>query len=291
MANNISVSKDVVLTFKNQISIYEKQILPSLLEKHGINPEQFVQVVVTAVKQDDKLLKAFQENPASLFASILAGAEIGLMPRMGTGEFYLIPRNIKQSDGKYKLSVTPLIGYQGLVNILLRSGEYVKIWSEVVYEGDEFEVSYGLEPKIHHKPNFDAERTAERIKYVYAIAKSKHNEFQFNVMTRKEIEAVKNMNRYENDLYFNDKQNPNRWMEKKTALIQLSKMLHKDYYSKNAIGVDNMIQGGSLLTLDENNQVKVIEGTPIKPPRYRNLYGSLTAPPPDTDIIDDTAEK
>jgi hypothetical protein len=51
-----------------------------------------------------------------MFASILAGAEIGLIPSDMLGEFYLIPRKI---DGKP--SVTPLIGYKGLVNILLRS--------------------------------------------------------------------------------------------------------------------------------------------------------------------------
>jgi hypothetical protein len=70
-------------------------------------------------------------------------------------------------------------------------------------------------------------------------------------------------------------------MEKKCALIQLSKMLPKDYYSKKAISMDNMVEGGAILTLDENNQVKIVEGTPIKPTRYRNIYGTLNAPEPE----------
>jgi hypothetical protein len=70
-------------------------------------------------------------------------------------------------------------------------------------------------------------------------------------------------------------------MERKAALIQLSKLLPKDYYSKKAIGMDNMMEGGAVITLDENNQVKIVEGTPIKPTRYRNIYGTLNAPTPE----------
>jgi hypothetical protein len=99
-------------------------------------------------------------------------------------------------------------------------------------------------------------------------------------MTRSEIQAVQKMGKYENDLYFNDKMGINRWMERKCVLIQLSKMLPKDYYSKKAIGMDSMMESGAVLTLDENNQVKIVEGTPVKPTRFRNIYGTLNASEP-----------
>lgn len=235
-------TQNAIVKFKSQLELYQKQILPALLLKHGISPEQFVQVVLTEVKKSEKLLKAFLENPASMFASILAGAEIGLIPSDLSGEFYLIPRNMKGSDGKYRLTVTPLIGYKGLVGIMLRSGDVTKIHSEVVYEGDVFKPIYGLEPNIIHEPNFDVPRTADKIKYVYAVAKMKSGEYQFAVMTRAEVEAVRNMSKTPNDLYFNDTMGINRWMERKAALIQLSKFLPKDYYAKKAIGIDNVIQ-------------------------------------------------
>ena len=92
-------------TFEVNIRGYLKSVLPNLLTKHNIDPLQFVQIVSSEVKKNEKLLQAFKENPASMFASILAGAEIGLVPSDMLGEFYLIPRKI---DGK--LTVTPLIG-------------------------------------------------------------------------------------------------------------------------------------------------------------------------------------
>jgi recombination protein RecT len=273
----ISRNREAITNFENHLNNYQKKVLPTLLEKHGISPSQFVQVVLSEIKKNEKLLQAFIENPSSMFASILAGAEVGLIPSDMLGEFYLIPRNTKQSDGKFKLSVTPLIGYKGLVNILLRSGDITRIHTEVVYDGDEFTPLYGLEPNIIHKPNFDTPRTADKIRYAYAVAKLKSGEYQFAVMTRAEIDGVRKMSKYENDLYFNDKMGINRWMERKCALIQLSKMLPKDYYSKKAIGMDSMLEGGAMLTLDENNQIKIVEGTPIKPTRFRNIYGTLNS--------------
>jgi recombination protein RecT len=265
-----------IQNLKSKFSVYEKEILPQLLSAHGITPAMFAQVAMSDIKKNEKLLQAFIENPSSLFASILAGAEIGLIPSELHGEFYLIPRSIKQKDNTYKMTVTPLIGYKGLVNILLRSGDVTRIHTEVVYEGDEFTPIYGLEPNIIHKPNFDVPRTADKIKYAYAVAKMKSGEYQFAVMTRAEIDGVRKMAKYENDLYFNDKMGINRWMERKVVLTQLSKMLPKDYYSKKAIGMDGMIDGGAMITLDENNQIKLIEGTPVKPTRFRNIYGTLT---------------
>jgi recombination protein RecT len=265
--------QEAVKTFTNQLSLYEKNVLANLLEEHNITPQKFVQVVLTEVKKNDKLIQALIENPASMYASILSGAEIGLMPSEMIGDFYLIPRNLKQDNGTYKMTVTPLIGYKGLVSILLRSGDITRIHTEVVYEGDEFEAIYGLEPTINHKPNFNAIRTADRIKYAYAVAKNKNGEYQFAVMTRKEIEVIRDMPKYKNDLYFNDDKGNNRWMERKAALIQLSKMLPKDYYAKKAISMDSQLESGALLTLDEDNKVKVISPNPVK--QKNKVYGTL----------------
>jgi recombination protein RecT len=274
-------SKELITTLTTQLSSYEKKVLPDLLEKHGISPAQFVQVVLSEVKKNEKLMQAFKENPASVFASVLAGAEIGLMPSDLIGEFYLIPRSMKGADGKYRMTATPMVGYKGLVSILLRSGDVTRVHSEVVYEGDEFTPTYGLEPNIVHKPNFSAPRTSDKITHVYAVAKFRNGEYQFVVLTRREVEAIRDMSKNSNSLYFNDKQDPNNWMAKKAALIQLSKMLPKDYYSKKAISLDQSIEGGSVLTLDENNQIKIVEGTPVKPTRFRNIYGTLNAPKPE----------
>jgi len=257
---------------------YEKQTLPNLLNSHPhLTPAKFVQVVINEVKKSDKLLKAFQENPASMFASILAGAEIGLVPSDLLGEFYLIPRSIKQDNGQYKLTITPQVGYKGMVKILLRSGEIENIDAQVVYAGEKFKGSLGTNPKLEHTPKYDIERTADKITHAYAIAYYKSGKPQFSVLTRDEIIAIRDRSKYPNNLYFNDKENPNRWMEKKSVLMQLSKLLDKDFYGSKAIELDSRIEGGAVLTLDANDQVKLIEGAAVKPTRFRNIYGTLNS--------------
>lgn len=260
--------------FQSYIESYKETVLPNLLKKHNIEPAQFVQIVISELKKNEKLIQAFNENPGSLFASILAGAEIGLIPSDMLGEFYLIPRRIDS-----RLTVTPLIGYKGLVNILLRSGEITKIHTECVFEGDEFEPIYGLEPNIIHKPNFNVERNANTLKFVYAVAKLKNGEYQFTVLSKSDILKIKALSRYDNDLYFNDKKDPNLWMVRKTTLIQLSKMLPKDFYGKKAVEMDNQLEGGAFLSLDEDNNIKIVDAKKTSSTKSSNAINNINSLP------------
>jgi len=256
--------QEAIIKFSSQLEKYEKKVLPELLKEHNISPAKFITTVINEVKKNPKLLEAFMINPSSMFASILAGAEIGLMPSELTGHFFLIPRKMKQSDGSYKSAVCPLIGYKGLVQILLRGGDIVSLHTEVVYEGDEFKATFGLEPNIVHIPNFAAPRLAANITHVYAVSKHKSGEYQFAVMSRKQIEAVRDISPYPNSLYFNDTMGINRWMERKVALTQLSKMISKDFYSQKAISIDAISEGGGYLELDSDGGVDVIKGVKTK---------------------------
>lgn len=271
---------DVIKKFVEYMDYYQRKILPSLLQSSQMNltPEKFVSIVINQVKKDSSLLDAFRINPSSMFASILFGAEIGLVPSDEIGDFFLIPRNLKQANGSYKKTVTPLIGYKGLVKIILRGGDYQKIEAYVVYKGDKFKVALGTSPKLEHVPKYETARTAENITHAYSVVHHKNGATQFSVITRDEIIAIRDKAPAPNDLYFNDIKNPNRWMEKKCALIQLSKTLDKDFYGSKAIEIDSMVDGGAILTL-ENDQIKLIEGLSSKPSRFRNIYGTLNQLP------------
>jgi phage RecT family recombinase len=260
--------------FNHYLDNYKQGILPDLLKKHNIEPSQFVHIVVSEIKKNEKLLNAFQENPSSMFASILAGAEIGLIPSEMLGEFYLIPRKI---DGK--LTVTPLIGYQGMHNIILRSGEVTKVHTECVYEGDEFTPIYGLEPNIIHKPNFNVVRDSNTLKFVYAVAKLRNGEYQFAVLSKGDVIKINQLSRYNNDLYFNDKKDPNMWMVRKTALFQLAKLLPKDFYAKKAIDMDGQLEGGAYLSLDDENNIKIVDGKKIAPTKQASVINTFNSLP------------
>lgn len=262
-----------VQRFQRYMENYRDTVLPDLLDSHNIPVAKFIQVVNTEIKKNEKLQQAFVENPASMFASILAGAEIGLMPS-NQQEFFLIPRRI---DGK--LTVTPQIGYRGLVAIILRSGEVDHIDTYLVFEGEKFKVTYGLKPNIEHEGNYEIPRNSETLRFVYAVATLKSGRQQFFVMSKGEIIKVQQLSRYNNELYFNDKKDPNFWMARKTALIQLAKLLPKDYYGKQAVDLEQRIEGGAYLSLDENNQIKIVEGKTISPVKQASAIKTFNSLP------------
>lgn len=259
-----SISKDVVGLFTTTIEKYEKKNLTELLEGSSMTPAQFKQIVINELKRSPKLQEAFVKNPASLFASILHCAEMGLNPSQMVGEFYFIP---------YKDSITPILGYKGLITLLMRSSKVKKIWSEVVYEDDDFEYELGLEPKLLHTPNHLAVRNSKNIKCIYACAKI-DNEVIFKVMFKNEIQNIINMSKVPNDLFFNDKKDPEQWMAKKTVLKQLAKLMPKDDDRlKKAVSMDDNIEGGGYLIMDDNDTVRFVQGNIIG--KKSSIYAKL----------------
>jgi recombination protein RecT len=257
-------NKELIQKFTNTITSYEKRNFAELLETHNISPAQFKNIVINEVKKSQKMQDAFISNPASLFASILLCAELGLNPSNEVGEFYFIPFGKK---------IKPILGYKGIINLLLRSGQIARLTTEIVYEGDMFEFELGLEPKLNHIPNLD--RTENKIKYVYAVAKLTNGETMFKVMSKKEILDVVNLSKVQNPLYTNSDKDPQGWMFRKTVIKQLSKTLPKDYYGKKGVGIDDQVEGGSYLQLDDDGNVMVVEGKVVKPKRMGGVYDNL----------------
>jgi len=259
-----AISKDVVGSFTATIEKYEKKNLTELLEGSSMTPAQFKQIVINELKRSPKLQEAFIKNPASLFASILHCAEMGLNPSQMVGEFFFIP---------YKDSITPILGYKGLLTLLMRSSKVKKIWSEVVYEDDDFEYELGLEPKLLHTPNHHSVRNSKNIKCIYACAKI-DNEVIFKVMFKNEIQNIINMSKVPNDLFFNDKKDPEQWMAKKTVLKQLAKLMPKDDDRlKKAVSMDDNIEGGGYLIMDDNDTVRFVQGNIIG--KKSSIYAKL----------------
>jgi len=257
----------LITDFTNTIEKYEKKNFTELLEGSNMTPSKFKQIVISELKKSPKLQDAFVKNPASLFASILHCAEMGLNPSQMVGEFYLIP---------YKDIITPILGYKGLLTLLMRSDKVKKIWCEVVYEDDDFEYELGLEPKLMHIPNHDAVRNSATIKFIYACAKIQ-DEIVFKVMSKKEIQNIVNMSKFPNDLYFNDKKDSEQWMAKKTVLKQLAKLMPKDDDRlKKAVAMDDNVEGGSYLIMDDNDNVRVIQGTILG--KKSSIYEKLMQP-------------
>lgn len=249
-----TLSTRVITSFNNSIEKYERTNLNDLLLGTNVSPQKFKQMLINELERNIKLQEAFLKNPASFFASALYCAELNLSPSSLVGEFYFTVSGDK---------IKPILGYKGLIALLLRSDKVKKIWSEVVYNEDDFEYELGLEPKMVHIPNFNSIKTCDNIKCIYACAKV-GDEIMFKVMTLEEIKTIVEILETPSEYYFNDKKDPEKWLLKKVVLKQLSKLMPKeDDRLLKAVSFDDNVEGGGYLVLDDNDTVRVVQGTII----------------------------
>lgn len=172
-ANGTSVAKkeNKSKTIFDVIQAGAKQFATAL-PKH-INSDRFVRIAITTIRQNPKLAQCNQE---SLLGALMVSAQLGLEPGV-LGQCYLIP---------YGRECQFQIGYKGMIELLRRSGQLKDIYAYSVYENDEFEMIYGLNRDLKHKPNLQ-----DRGNFIgcYCVAVLKDDARAFEYMTKEEIEA------------------------------------------------------------------------------------------------------
>lgn len=160
------------------------------LPKH-VTAERLARVALTEVRKNPALARCDQ---TSFLGALMTCAQLGLEPGGPLGHAYLIPFENRKAN---RSEVQFIVGYRGMIDLARRSGQIVSIEARPVYEGDKFEVSFGLDSSLHHVPDFDNPNRVQpdKLLFVYAVAKLKDGGVQFDVMSRREVEAVRAQSR------------------------------------------------------------------------------------------------
>jgi len=194
-----------------------------LLPTH-VPVNRFIKSTFLAISREPKLLECTQN---SLITSIINAAELGLDFTPAKGHAYLIA---------YGKTATFMPGYRGMIDLAKRSGTVSKIEAHIVHENDEFEIEYGLEPKLVHKPIITG--NPGNIIGAYAIAWFKKDEPQYEFMTKEQLDAIRK--RAKTDYIWNSDYIE---MCRKTAVRRLFKYLPCSPDLEKAIEYDNQIAG------------------------------------------------
>lgn len=164
----------------DSVAAYLKKMGPEIakaLPKH-MDADRLARVALTTIRTNPTLLQC---NVPSLLAGVMQAAQLGLEPGL-LGHCYLIPfRNNKANT----MDVQFIIGYRGMIDLARRSGNIETIYAHEVCEKDEFELEYGLDQRLKHKP-----ATGERgeVMGVYGVAKFKDGGYYFEYLPKAEIE-------------------------------------------------------------------------------------------------------
>lgn len=217
--------------------------IKAALPRH-MTPERLARIVTTEIRKVPKLAEC---TPVSFFGAVIQCAQLGLEPGNALGHAYLLPydKNTKNPDGTWSKiqEVQLIIGYRGMIDLARRSGQIVSIDARAVYEGDTFNCRLGLDPHIDHEPDWNNPNRSnpDSLRFVYSVAKLKDGGIQFDVMSRGEIEAVRQRSKAKDN---------GPWktdftaMALKTVVRRLFKFLPVSIEMQTAVGLDERAEAG-----------------------------------------------
>ena len=165
-----------------EASLWQREEAIRAILPNNMDMKRFVKTAMIALSKNKDLHECTQE---SIVRSIIEAAEAGLEPTGMLSRAWLVPYNnkgIKEAQLQ--------IGYQGLADLMRRSGEVRKVITRVVYEGDEFRVIQGTEERVEHTPAYLTEDPL-KITYFYCIVTYKDGTSQHEVMTKAQVDMVR----------------------------------------------------------------------------------------------------
>jgi len=207
MPENRALAKSEQYTTVAKLLSNQIGAMRSVLPSH-LTPERMARVALGAIRRTPALAAC---SPESLVSAVLDAATLGLEVGDGTGRAYLVPHGRE---------ATLIIGYKGLVDLAWRSGQVSTVYASAGYRGDDFHCDYGLHPDMRHVPC--GETSPDAMTHVYAVISLLSGGYLFEVLTRAEVDSVRNRSRA-------GKSGP--WqsdyveMAKKTALRRVCKLV------------------------------------------------------------------
>jgi recombination protein RecT len=242
-------------TIASTIALLRPEIQRAL--PRGLDADRVARLALTAVRKDSKLAEC---APESFAGALLTAAALGLEPNLN-GEAYLVA---------YKRECTLIVGYQGYAKLFFQHPLARHLDAQAVHERDHFDYAYGLDPYLTHKP---ARGDRGPVTDYYAVAALSTGAKLFVVLSAAEVKALRG-GKVGTSGQIAD---PQHWMERKTVLRQLLKLLPKSTALQQAMDADE--RPGVELHRDrvvEAQAQPAIEGQPAERPSNVDADGVLT---------------
>lgn len=236
-----------------------------------LDPERVTRIVLGCVARTPKL---GQCTTASIVRSVMQSVELGLEPGSATGQAYLVP---------FGQDCTLVIGYRGLLDLMRRTGQVASVNAQAVYEGDEFEIAFGIEDTLRHIPKGDPDPA--KLIGAYAVVRFRDGSHQLGYMTRKQIDAIRSRSRAGNS---------GPWvtdyaeMARKTVLRNVAKWCPMSIEMSKAMAVEVATETGDTTLLAEFETIEgdsepVPEPEPTATERLKRKVSVEPEPVPETD--------
>lgn len=146
----------------------------------GMEARQLIRDAMSLMRLQPNLAKC---DSASVLGGLMTFAQLGLRPGV-LGHGWLIPFKSRKQINKQWVDVWSaqiVIGYKGYAELVHRSGQATTMVGRTIHANDTFELEYGIDEKLVHKPCMTGCR-GEVIGY-YAVIKYQSGGYVFWHMT------------------------------------------------------------------------------------------------------------
>ncbi len=233
----------------------------------GLDGDRIARIALTLLRTDmlacnakrtpDKaLVNCSQESFAG---ALLTASALGLEPGLN-GEAYLV---------NYGGECTLIVGYAGMAKLFWQHPMARHLDAQTVYHKDTFDYAYGLDPFLTHKPAIGDRGS---IVAYYAVAVLSSGAKSFIVLTPDDTRALRGGKEGPSGQI----KDPMHWMEKKTALRQLFKLMPKSATLARALDADE--RSGTDLRRELPGATEPAAIEPAEPATFDTETGVVTGP-------------
>jgi recombination protein RecT len=232
----------------------------------GFEAKQLVRDALTCLRETPKLAQC---DPGSVLGGLMTAAQLGLRPAV-LGQCWLLPLWNRKAGGH---QAQLIIGYQGYLELIHRSQRVAKVTARTVYTADDFDVRYGDDERLRHKPALFGAK-GDPIAY-YACATLVPKATTFAVMTREEVEEHRDkfaMARTKDGTILGPWRDHFDAMARKTVVLKLMRMLPK---SPELLAA-NAADGGVRQDTDPRGDIiTVTQDVPLEEPALALAPGAV----------------
>lgn len=164
------VAKVAPEELKNRLWAMEEQF--QLAMPRGMEAKQLIRDAMTVFQKTPALADC---EPRSVLGALMTCSQLGLRPGV-LGQAWVLP-----FKGKGQL----IVGYKGYAVLAQRSGDIKSITARVIREADEWDMEYGLNERLEHRPAL-GER-GDPIAW-YSVVRSQSGGMYWEFMSRREVE-------------------------------------------------------------------------------------------------------
>ena len=182
---------------KSLQELFEHPELKSRMEKlvpAHLNADRMLRTFTGSVLKTPGLAKA---SPLSMLGCAMTIAYLGLEPNTPLGLMYLIPFDVKAYNRStrqwdyVRTDVTPIVGYEGFIDLIARGGMCKDLDCQVIWPGDVWENERGSDRHFKHIQKFAPQKPGAEPDFAYMFARTLNGGQYVEMMSREQIHQTR----------------------------------------------------------------------------------------------------